>query len=124
VRICGVCFHAMEPNGAPLPRGQQPPLPSRSRGDASSFVWFGIDVCLRCRLLRGEVIEYRERVTSLSRDDELVIEYREGFAFVSRDRKLYTVGMHRGRWLVAVVPERPNDGGSSATTAGMREGNA
>jgi hypothetical protein len=83
--ICRVCRHQMGPGGIPFLTRRY--LPSRSRGDVSSFVMLRYDVCLRCRLLYGEVIEYRE-----------------GFSFLSRDgtRTLYTVVL-AGKWIVRTV---------------------
>lgn len=69
---CPVCFRGVGPDGSPLLGPSR--LPSRSHGDDSSFVVFGLEVCNRCRLREGRVIEYRE-----------------GFAFLGLDRELYVV---------------------------------
>ena len=44
--ICRVCRHSFGPDGLPLP---SPPLPSRSRGDDTSFVTLFLDLCASCR---------------------------------------------------------------------------
>ena len=92
MNICSVCFCPMDRGRIPLT--DKPYLPSRSKGDDSSFVRFGVSVCLRCRLLNG-----------------YVIEYREGFAFLGRDGQLYSVELREVRsistlhdvWIISVV---------------------
>lgn len=68
---CPVCFRGVGPDGSPLPGPSQ--LPSRSQGDDSSFVVFGLEVCNRCRLRHGCVIEYREGLAFLGSDGELYV---------------------------------------------------
>ena len=67
-------------------------LPSRSRGDDTSFVWFDFAICCkRCELRHGRVIEFRD-----------------GFAFLGRDGELYTVVMDVGAdLLVAEIGRAP-----------------
>jgi hypothetical protein len=47
--VCRVCFHFMRrPDRSQIPPSEQPPLPSRSNGDASSFIDFDLGLCSEC----------------------------------------------------------------------------
>jgi hypothetical protein len=69
-KVCAICYALVDAAGTPL--SPQPPLPSRSRGDDTSFVWFAFAICCkRCELRHGRVIEFRDGFAFLGRDGEL-----------------------------------------------------